>query len=287
MHMNDPQYELLNVLLADIDVGADVVPDEQQVLAVAESIRAARQLVPIFVTRTSNNRYALIKGRSRYFALLALQATHTFVLVVPGDIRPALFRAVSSLTRKTYTAIDEALLYRELENERFTQSDIARLVGLGQHGRTKVSRTLKLLALPAETIERIKSGALSGSHGYLLTSPELTDAQVDELSAVAVEMQLGVRQLATLVNRIAKGEAAVRPIKSDERHGTLVRTEEIIGQILSSRTILKPKADGSFKLTIDITDADALNELLARLSTIQIPGPDKADEAAQADLQAG
>jgi ParB family chromosome partitioning protein len=180
----------------------------------AESIRAHGLLQPIIVSPlpgAAPERYQLIAGERRWRAA-QLAGLH----LVPALVREASpdqslqIALVENLQREDLNAIEAAEAFDRLVAEfGLKHEEIARRTG---KDRATISNFLRLLKLPAEVQELVRSGKLSAGHAKALLSLASAEDQ-RRTAAQLVAQDLSVRAAERLVGRLAAGEAQPRTSK--------------------------------------------------------------------------
>ena len=141
--------------------------DPDALAELAESIREHGIIEPLVVRRDGAGAYELIAGerRLRAAALAGLDAVPIRVLDV-DEREAAKLRLVENLQRVDLDPIEEAEGYRALrETLGMKQTEIAKAVHRTQ---PMIANSLRLLALPEDVRELIRSGQLTRSHGVEL-----------------------------------------------------------------------------------------------------------------------
>ncbi|HLB24598.1 MAG TPA: ParB/RepB/Spo0J family partition protein [Dehalococcoidia bacterium] len=198
----------------------------------AESIREHGVLQPIVVTQADSGMgpatYQLIAGERRLQA-----ARMAGVARMPVVIREAAgaelleIALVENLLREDLNPLEEAQAFRQLHDEfSMTQEHIAKRVG---RSRGAVANTLRLLGLPAEILESIRTGQISEGHARALLSIEDARLRLDVWRKV-VSDELTVRQAEEIAKslragtpgrkapRVRRVDPHVRAIEDDLRH---------------------------------------------------------------------
>jgi ParB family chromosome partitioning protein len=150
--------------------------------------------------------FSLVAGERRWRA-----AREAGVAGVPALVRYDLeddatvqqLMLIENLQRRDLNAIEEAEGYRRLRELGMRQSEIAQAVGRAQ---PTVANALRLLDLPGDVRERIRTGALTAAHGRALASFKDFPTVASRLAEVAVADGLTVQRL----ERGALGEYGVQ-----------------------------------------------------------------------------
>lgn len=140
--------------------------DEASLHELADSIRAQGIIQPL-VVRPSTDGYELIAGERRWRAAQIAGLTEVPVVIRhASDSEMLQLALVENIQREDLSAIERALAYRRLVDEfGVTQEELAHATG---RSRSSITNTMRLLKLPPEIQERIRSGSLTEGHGRAL-----------------------------------------------------------------------------------------------------------------------
>lgn len=167
--------------------------NEDSLKEMASSIAAYGVLQPLLLVKEDNGRYLIIAGERRFRA-----ATMAGLKKVPAIIREFTeqqiqeISLIENLHREDLNAIEAAEGMRELmENHGLTQEEVAVRIG---KSRPYVTNTLRLLQLPSEVTEMVRSGALSPGHARAIISIDDKDYLIN-LAKQACDNKLTVREI--------------------------------------------------------------------------------------------
>lgn len=260
--------------LLDVDIDR-IVPnpwqprtdwDEAALGELAESVREHGVLQPLIVTRTDEDRYALVAGERRWRAARAAG-----LLTVPAILKEATPRQqlelalVENLQRQDLGPLETAQAYRQLVEEHdLTQEAVAARVG---KSRAAVANALRLFQLPDAAREALLRGAITEGHARAILSCAQPDARRALLAAI-VGNGLSVRQAEELARRLNAGpsgtageddaEEAGRP--APEREPDVAALEDRFRQALGTKVQLFRGRRGG-KLVIHFFSDDELTGL--------------------------
>ncbi len=173
--------------------------DEEDLEALAESIRAQGLVQPLVIASEPDGSYSIVAGERRWRA-----ARRAGLEEVPVIIRHSLddrarleLALVENLQRSDLNAHEEAEAYLALQ-EKFglSQEAIASRVG---KGRTTITNALRLLKLPPEVQELLRDGRLTAGQARPLLALATQEAQI-ALAERAVREALSARQLEKLTS---------------------------------------------------------------------------------------
>jgi len=235
---------------------------EEALQELADSIKASGLLQPP-VVRPVGSGYELIAGERRLRAVKRLGWETVPVVLREVDDQAALTLAmIENLQRDDLSAIDTALGYQQLIGEfGVSQAEVARIVG---RDRSTVANTLRLLKLPPELQELLRSDKLSEGHARALLGLE-SPTQMAALARRAVDEGLSVRQVESAVRG---GETPVRksmmrkPAGPSQATGDARRVEDVLRQHLGTDIRLTAKRRGRGTLTISYYSNDDLARVL-------------------------
>ncbi|MBQ6824454.1 MAG: ParB/RepB/Spo0J family partition protein [Clostridia bacterium] len=173
--------------------------DQAALEQLAASIKEHGLIQPIIVTPLTDDRYRIIAGERRWRACRIAGLEEIPVLIreyTPQEISE--ISLIENLQREDLNPIEEALGFRNLmEVYGMTQEKVADTVS---KSRSAVANTLRLLALPEQIVDFIKTGELSAGHARALLSVEDTDAQLALANKIITE-GLNVRQTEALAKK--------------------------------------------------------------------------------------
>lgn len=140
--------------------------DEGSLAELARSVKEHGVIQPIIV-RPAGNAFELVAGERRLRA--ARLAGLAKIPAIVRDVGPqemAVLALIENLQREDLNVIEEARSYRRLLDEfKFTQSEVGRLVGKGQ---STISNKLRLLRLPERVQARVLGEGVSERHARAL-----------------------------------------------------------------------------------------------------------------------
>lgn len=168
--------------------------DDDAIAELAESIRIQGIVQPLVVTPAGEGRYSIIAGERRWRAARRAGLSEVPVVVRLGvDDRQRLELAlVENLQRSDLNPLEEAEAYQLLqESFRLSQDEIALRVG---KARPTVANALRLLKLPEEVRELLRTGRLSAGQARPLLSLATPEEQI-QLALRAVEQGLSAREV--------------------------------------------------------------------------------------------
>ena len=179
--------------------------DEAALEQLAASIKEHGLIQPIIVTPVGGEQYRIIAGERRWRACRMAGVEEVPVLIrdyTPQEISE--ISLIENLQREDLNPIEEALGYKHLmDTYHLTQEKIAETVS---KSRPAVANALRLLALPEQLLDFVKTGDLSAGHARALLGAEDPDVQLALANRVITE-GLNVRQTEDLVKKSKKAPA--------------------------------------------------------------------------------
>lgn len=173
---------------------------EEALQELAQSIKELGIIQPVTVRKLGYDKFQLISGERRFRAsqLAGLTQIPTYVRIA-NDQSMLEMALVENIQRAELDAIEVAISYQRLIEEcKLTQEEMSQRVG---KKRSTISNYLRLLKLPAEIQNGIRSNQLSMGHARALVNIENAESQL-ELYRQILEKTLSVRK----TEELAKGK---------------------------------------------------------------------------------
>lgn len=234
--------------------------DEERLAELAASIQAHGVVEPILVRR-SGARYRIVAGERRWRA-----AQRAGLKEIPAIVREASdqeafeLALVENLQRADLNAIEEAEAYEVLAKEHdLTQEQLAERVG---KERSTVANALRLLRLPGEVREAVRTGQLEMGHARALLGLEQADAIRRAAQRVQKE-SLSVRATEALVRELS-GQGKPKKAAPAESPGTRDLAARL-SRRLGCRCRVLPRTKVAGRLEIEYTSLEELDGILQRI----------------------
>jgi len=191
--------------------------NEDTLQELVASIKEKGILTPITV-RDDSGSYILIAGERRLRAakLAGLKEIPAYIIEVENDAEMMEMALIENIQRENLNPIEEAEAYAVLNSKYgLSQDTVAKSVG---KKRVTVTNSLRLLNLPSEIKESIKTGEISAGHGRAILMMKTTQAMV-ELWQQTVKKNLSVRGAENLAKSIIsqKSEVSIRKKEIDPK----------------------------------------------------------------------
>ena len=245
--------------------------DTESLEQLADSISKHGLLQPIVVRALDNGFYQIIAGERRWRASKLAGLTEIPAVVVQADeFKAAQLSVVENIQREDLNPYEEAQAYASLMKDfNMTQEEVSSQVG---KSRSAIANILRLLDLPDEVLEMLKTGDISAGHARALLSLKDKDSIVDTAQKILIR-SLSVRDTEDLVKKLNKlfdtaSKQIENPDEDDENAPLVVdyiNDLERKARAITGRQI-KIKSKGNNKVVqIEFADNEDLEELLVKL----------------------
>jgi len=244
---------------------------EDELEELAASVREHGVLQPVLVRPLGNERYQLIAGERRWRASMRAGLQTLPAIVREVDDQAALELAIiENVQRHDISAWESATAFKRLSSEfGLSQEKIAARVG---KSRVSVANTLRLLDLPDEALEAIKSSAITEGHGRALLMATTDDAR-RALLRRTLRDGLNVREVERLAREANENEGRGGDGGSDVPRskpknlgsGDIARIETTLQRALGTRVQIRAKTRGG-ALVIHYSSPEELLRLTQKLT---------------------
>ena len=176
--------------------------DEEELEALAESIRTHGVIQPLTVRLLDSGYYQIIAGERRWRASRLAGLSEVPAVVMEADDKKSMELAlIENLQRQDLNPIEEAMGYESLMRDYgLTQEEASQRVG---KSRSAVANALRLLNLCPEVSEKVRSGALSAGHARAVLSLKTEKLQKDAAQKI-IALGLSVRQAELLCKNMSR-----------------------------------------------------------------------------------
>ena len=189
--------------------------DHDPLEELASSIATHGLLQPIIVREGNNGYYRIIAGERRWRASKMAGLTEVPVIIVEAtDKEASELSLIENLQRENLNPMEEAAAYKALIDEyNLTQKEVSSRIG---KSREKVANSLRLLDLPDDIAELVKSKKLSAGHARTLLGLQ-DKSNIIEVAQKIITKGLSVRAAEELVRNLNKKtkEQSLPPIETD------------------------------------------------------------------------
>ena len=240
--------------------------DTDSLETLADSIAQHGVIQPIIVRKTLTGFYQIIAGERRFRASKMAGLSEIPCIVIQADeLKTAQLSLIENIQREDLNPYEEAQAYASLMKDfDLTQEEVSAQVG---KSRSAISNTMRLLDLPDEVLELLKTGDISAGHARALLGLSDKSAIVDTAHKILIR-SLSVRDTEALVKKLNKLFEAAEQGEDDENGAVVVdyvKDLEKKARDLMGRQV-KIKANGKNKsIQIEFVDNEDLEVLLVKL----------------------
>ena len=247
-----------SIKLSDIDVdpGQPRKTFENQSLEqLSQSILEHGVLQPIVLMPNGIGRYTIIAGERRFRA--ARMAGLTEIPAVVKDVSTQSAKEIAlieNLQREDLDPVEIAYGYKSLmESFNLTQDEISQKLSIP---RSSIANSLRILNLPEDILEMIKTDEISLGHAKVILS--VSDEKMQrELAQQTAEKQLSVRQCELLAKSMVKKPKTEKQSKVP----SIVKEVEIALSEMHGTPVRISYKDGKGTLNITFNSQEQLLEL--------------------------
>ena len=239
--------------------------DQEELEALAESIRQHGIIQPLTVRETGEGYYQIIAGERRWRAARMAELTEVPAIVIEADNKKAMELAlIENLQRQDLNSVEEALGYQSLINEfGLTQEEAAARVG---KSRPAVANALRLLSLDERVLEMLRTGAITAGHAKAILMVKTGKKQLEAAQKIA-NLGLSVRQAELLCKNMSR-EPEKRKEETVFQVDYVKECEKSLSKHLGRGVkIVNGKRKGRFEL--EFYGQDDLQNLLDALMKLQ------------------
>ena len=230
----------------------------------ADSISVHGVLQPIIVRPSGLGTYEIIAGERRWRASRLAGLSEIPALIMEADeLKAAQVALIENIQREDLNPFEEAAAYAELmRTHGMSQEEVATRLG---KSRSAVANAVRLLDLPEEVAELIRSGKLSAGHGRTLLG--LRDRSVMlPLANKIIKRNLSVRETEAAVKRENRALSGKSEEHSDDAV-TVNYAAELESRVSSAtgRRVRILSGKSRKVVQIEYSDNEDLEELIAKL----------------------
>ncbi len=231
---------------------------KEEILSLAGSIISQGILQPLVIRRT-DGRYQLIAGERRLRAAHEAGLKKVPVVVREADDQQMLALAlVENIQRQDLGPVEKAEAFKRLSSEfNLTQEKMGEIIGIS---RSSVANFQRLLDLPDQVLDILRTGQLSMGHGRALLGLE-NKTLIPRMAVNAVKRGISVRQIEERVRKLNSTE------RKSSKESSLMETAEIrklqdnLQRILKTKVRIRGK-DKTGKIEISYHSLDELDRIL-------------------------
>lgn len=233
---------------------------EQSLTDLSNSIKEMGVIQPLIVRETASGSLEIVAGERRWRA--ARMAGFTTIPVIVRtltDVESLEIALIENLQRENLNPVDTAEAYDMLVKKfSYTHEVLAQRIG---KDRTNITNYLRLLKLPDPIKNDLREEKLSMGHARTLLAVNDVGMQLN-LSSRVIKRKLSVRELEQIVQNYKKkleGSVRAEPKISDPEQ---IHLERKLSDHLSTKVVMKKKADWSGKFEIHFHSKEELNRIL-------------------------
>ncbi len=230
--------------------------DDEALAELSASIEKHGVIQPLLVRPLTGGTYQLVAGERRWRAARMAGLTEVPVVIRElSDEDAAALALIENLQREDLDPIEEAEGYRYLmETYSITQEEAAQKVG---KSRSAVANLMRLLALPKDVLELVRTKKLSAGHARTLLPLEKASV-ISQFAKEIIEKGYSVRQTEKMVKDYLKPE---KPAKAaPEKEKCFTEVELSLCEALARKVSVKGGSKGG-SITIEFFDKDDLMKL--------------------------
>ena len=229
--------------------------EELNLQDLTNSIKERGIIQPIIVRKSAEDKskYEIIAGERRWLAAQKAGLHEVPVVITEAnDLKSLEFAIVENVQRQDLNAIEEAEGYQRLINDfSYDQEKVAKFIG---KSRSHITNSLRLLSLPGDVLELIKSKKLSAGHAKILVGLNNASSVANTL----IEKKLSVRQAESFV-KIFKIKKQSHRNKKDIN---LLALENSIMEKIGLNVSIKNKKNNSGNIAFEYKDSSQLNKII-------------------------
>lgn len=230
--------------------------DDEALSELAASIEKHGVIQPLLVRPLPGGTYQLVAGERRWRASRMAGLTEVPVVIKElSDADASALALIENLQREDLDPIEEAEGYKYLmDTYGVTQEEAAQRVG---KSRSAVANLMRLLALPKDVLELVRSKTLSAGHARTLLPLE-DAALISQFAKEVIEKGLSVRETEKWVKDFLKPKKTAKPAAEKDKYFTEV--ELSLCETLARKVSIKGGEKGG-SLTIEFFDKDDLMKI--------------------------
>jgi len=245
--------------------------DEDALQSLSDSIKKYGMIQPIIVNKIEKKNekgisceYQIVAGERRWRASKILGLKQIPAIIKEQTNKERLEVAlIENVQRKNLNPIDKAEAFDQLKKEfGLLDKEIAKISGLS---REVVTNSLRILTLPEEVKNALKSGVISEGHARALLGAK-ENKLIKELLDEIISNGYSVRETERRVKeRNAGAMAKKKEIKKPVENGIDEFLEKKVKQVLNLEDIKIEKKKTAIRLSFDFNSIDDINQWLKKL----------------------
>ena len=234
----------------------------EQMEELTASIKTAGILQPLTVREMGDDEFELIAGERRLIAAkqAGLKTVPVYILSVDADVEMMEYALVENVQRVDLNPLEEAEGYAILRGKYdLSQEEIAKRVG---KSRPSIANSLRLLKLPPEIKESLKSGNISAGHARAILGLRKSLYMITLYQKIIRE-KLSVRQTEDLVKKYSNSsQKIVKVEKNIFGRSEIVQIENNLISHLGTKVVIRKNNVGKGKIQIEFYSEDDLQRIV-------------------------
>ena len=229
--------------------------DESNLEDLTNSIKERGIIQPIIVRKSNDDstKFEIIAGERRWLAAQRAGLSEVpVVITIANDLKSLELAIIENVQRYDLNPLEEAEGYKRLIDEfSYDQEKVSKLIG---KSRSHIANFLRLLTLPKDVIQLIRSQKLSVGHAKILVG-------LDNANFIAhkiIEKKLSVRQAESFI-KIFKGNKHKKIMFKDVNIRDL---ENSLADKIGINAIIKNKKNNKGTITFYYNELDQLNKII-------------------------
>jgi len=239
---------------------------EQELNELAASIEKSGIIQPLIVRRLGDGDYQIVAGERRWRAAQLAQLHEVPVVIRELDDTQVLeFAIIENVQREDLNPLEEGAGYQLLmDTFGHTQEKLAEAMG---KSRSYIANLMRLLQLPEDVQDLLRTGKLSSGHARAL----ITCENASDLAKRVVAQGLSVRETETLAKAPTADTKTTKPTqRTPEKDADTKALEGDLKAATGMRVdILHDSVSNGGKLSISYKSLDQLDEICRVLSLIE------------------
>lgn len=236
--------------------------DEKALNDLAQSIKNLGVIQPITL-RKNGEKFEIISGERRYRAskIAGLSSIPAYIRLV-NDQELLEMALVENIQREDLDPIEVALTYHRLLDEiGMTQENLSQRVG---KERSTITNSIRLLKLPPDVQNAIRSGQISAGHGRAIIGLEEMGMQ-EQLFQKIINNGLNVRQTEQEAQKLKNPDAPKKASKADLSNFHK-KIQKSLSDKLDVNVEIKSSNGKKGKIILDFKNEEELEAILLHLS---------------------
>ena len=239
--------------------------DEKSLQGLVASIKRKGVITPITV-KEDDGKYVLIAGERRLRAskLAGLKVIPGYIVSISNESELMEIALIENIQRENLNSIDEAEGYAILQSKfNYSHDSIAKAVG---KKRVTISNALRILKLPRNIINSLRSQKISAGHGRAILMMN-TITGMNKLYNLIITKKLSVRESEAIAKGKSSGKIKIASKKSKKTTSPIMMVEDELITILGTKVEIHYLKNGG-DIKIHFFSDDDFDRILDLLRSI-------------------